>query len=135
MSDTPETQTEKKEAPAAAVPKFEGITATAEKPAAPAEPPFNTDELQSSTARFTHKAWYLYDNNRKNLEFIRTAPVRATLEARTTIGAEEIHQALVSAGVKEISRTDKTVAFNGTFEIIQKVIRHPQTFMVDAIKL
>jgi hypothetical protein len=158
MSDTPESQESKQEektpAPAEKAeaatasaptenekPASKAATATAEKPAPtvpaapPAPPPFTTDELQSSTARFTHKAWYLYYNNRKDMAFIREVPVRATLDARSNAGAEEIHKLLVDGGVKEISRTDKMLSFTATFEQIQKVIRHPQTFMVDTIKL
>ena len=53
----------------AAEQKPDAATATAEKPAPPPEPPFTTDHLQSSTARFTHKAWYIYYNNRKVMQF------------------------------------------------------------------
>jgi len=107
----------------------------AEKPAPPPEPPFNTDELQSSTARFTHKAWHLYHNNRKDLAFIREVDVRATLEARTTSGAEEIQKLLTEAGARNVSRTDKLISFTGTFETIQAVIKNPETFLVDAVKI
>lgn len=110
-------------------------TATAEKPAAAVEPPFSADDLQSSTARFTHKAWYLYYNNRKDMKFIREAEVRATMEARTTNGAEELQKLLLEAGAKSLSRMDKLLSFTATFEIIQTVIRHPETFIVDAVKI
>jgi hypothetical protein len=112
--------------------------AIAEKPAAPAapvEPPFTVDELINCTSRFTHKAWYLFLHNQKDMEFIRKTPVRATLEARTKAGAEEIQKLLVEAGVKEMSLNDKTLSFTATFETIQKVIKHPQSYMLDAIKL
>lgn len=124
MSETPAS-----EKPVAAA------AATAEKPATPAEPPFTTDELQSSTARFTHKAWALYYSNRKDMTFIRETDVRATLEARTTAGAEEIHKLLTEAGAKNLSRTDKLLAFIATFETIQTVIKNPETFLLDAVKI
>lgn len=109
--------------------------ATAEKPAAPAEPPFSTDDLQSSTARFTHKAWYIYYNNRKDMKFIRETDLRATLEARTTAGAEELQKLLTEAGAKAVSRMDKLISFTATLEIIQTVIKHPETFKVDTVKI
>jgi hypothetical protein len=109
--------------------------ATAEKPAAPAEPPFTTDDLQSSTARFTHKAWYIYYNNRKDMKFIRETDLRATLEARTTGGAEELQKLLTEAGAKAVSRMDKLISFTATLEVIQTVIKHPETFKVDAVKI
>jgi hypothetical protein len=127
MSDAPE---EKK--PVA------GAVATDEKPAAPAkpaEPPFTVDELLNCTARFTNKAWYLFYNNQKDMEFIRETPVRATLDARTTAGAEELHKILTENGVSEISRRDKTLSFTATFEGIQKVIKHPQSYMLDVVRL
>lgn len=129
MSDTPETPKPKEAEQASAT------AATADKPAAPAEPPFSTDQLQSSTARFTHKAWHLYYSNRKDMTFIRETPIRATLEARTTAGAEELQALLKDAGVNEMSRADKVLSLTATFEAIQTVIRHPQTYKVDAIKL
>lgn len=109
--------------------------AAAAKPAAPAEPPFTVDELISCTSRFTNKAWYLFYNNQKDMDFIRKTPVRATLEARTTSGAEEIQKLLTDAGVKEINRNDKTLSFTATFEAIQTVIKHPQTYMLDASQI
>ncbi|MCE3235276.1 MAG: hypothetical protein K0Q50_1456 [Vampirovibrio sp.] len=116
-------------------------TATAEKPAAeakpaaPAEPPFTVDVLLNCTARYTHKAWYLFYNNRQDMTFIRETPVRATLEARTTSGAEELHKLLSDAGVTTISRQDKVLSFTATFEQIQTVLKHPQSFMLDAVKI
>lgn len=128
-----------KENAAAASPevkKPEGAaTATAEKPAAPVEPPFTVDELLNCTARYTHKAWYLFYNNRKDMKFIRETPVRGTLEARTTSGAEELHKLLSDAGVTTISRQGKVLSFTATFEQIQKVIKHPQSFMLDVVKI
>ncbi len=109
--------------------------ATAEKPAPPAEPPFSTDDLQSSTARFTHKAWYIYYNNRKDMTFIRETDLRATLEARTTGGAEELQKLLTEAGAKAVSRMDKLISFTATLEIIQTVIKHQETFKVDTVKI
>lgn len=120
------------------------VAATAEKPAAPekapapekpAEPPFTTDFLQSSTARFTHKAWYLYHKNRQNTAFIRETPVRATLQARSVAGAEELKKLLMEAGVRQISQSELVLSLTGTFEMIQTVIRHPQTYLVDAVPL
>lgn len=110
-------------------------TATVEKPAEAVESPFSADDLQSSTARFTHKAWYLYYNNRKDIKFIREAELRATLEARTTNGAEELQKLLLEAGATGLSRMDKLLSFTATFEIIQTVIRHSETFIVDAVKI
>lgn len=130
MSETPES-----EKPVAAASATAEKPAEAEKPAAPVEPPFTTDELQSSTARFTHKAWALYYSNRKDMKFIRETDVRATLEARTTVGAEEIQKVLTEAGAKNLSRTDKLLAFTAPFETIQKVIKKPETFLVDAVKI
>jgi hypothetical protein len=127
MSDTPTSETKASEAAAAA--------ATAEKPAAPAEPPFNVDELLNCTARMTHKAWHLFYGNRKDMDFIRKVPVRASLEARTVAGAEEMHKILVDAGVTTISRSDKVLSFTGTYEQIQTVIKHPQSFMLDTVKI
>jgi hypothetical protein len=149
MSDTPVPESKPEQpaaakaepaAPAAPAEKPAAATATAEKPAeakpaAPAEPPFTVDELLNCTARFTHKAWYLFYNNRKDMTFIRETPVRATLEARTTSGAEELHKLLADAGVTAISRNDKVLSFTATFEAIQKVIKHPKSFMLDAVKL
>ncbi len=125
------TQPEKPAAAAATAEK----PAEAEKPAAPVEPPFTTDELQSSTARFTHKAWHLYYSNRKDMTFIREASVSATLEVRTSAGAEEIQKLLLEAGVVSVNRVDKLLAFIATFEQIQKVIKNPHTFMVDAVRV
>lgn len=130
-SETPAEKPAEAQKPAAA-------TATAEKPAAPAapaEPAFTVDELTSCTARFTHKAWYLFYNNRQDMDFIRKTPIRATLEARTTAGAEELHKLLSEAGVSEISRNDKVLSLTGTFEQIQTVIKHPQSYMLDAVKI
>lgn len=109
--------------------------AVAEKPAPPAEPPFSVDELLNCTARMTHKAWYLFYNNRKNMDFIRQAPLRATLEARSTAGAEELHKRLMDAGVTSISRQAQLLSFTATFETIQTVIKHPESHMLDVIKL
>ncbi len=110
-------------------------TATAEKPAAPVEVPFTVDELLNCTARMTHKAWHLFYKNRKDMEFIRKTLLRASLDARSTAGAEELHKLLSDAGVTSISRKDKTVSFTATFEQIQTVIKHPQSFMLDAITI
>jgi hypothetical protein len=129
MSDVSTSQSEAKPAE---------TPATAEKPAAPAapaEPPFTVDELISCTSRFTNKAWYLFYNNQKDMEFIRKTPIRATLEARTKNGAEELQKLLTDAGVKEMSRNEKTLSFTATFETIQTVIKHPETYMLDAIKI
>jgi len=145
MSETtPETPAEKPAAetkaeakPAEAKPAA-AATATAEKPAAPAapaEPAFSVDVLLSCTARFTHKAWYIFYDNQKDLTFIRETPVRGTLDARTAAGAEELHKLLTEAGVTEISRQDKTLSFTATFETIQKVIKHPQSYMLDVVKI
>lgn len=109
--------------------------AAAAKPAEPAEPVFNVDELISCTARFTHKAWHLFYTNRADMTFIRETPVRARLEARTAAGAEELHKLLTEAGVTEISRNDKVLSFTATFETIQKVIKLPQTYMLDAVRI
>ncbi|WP_373532226.1 hypothetical protein [Vampirovibrio sp.] len=128
MSETPQPE---KPTPVAQPP----ATATAEKPAAPVEPPFSADDLQSSTARFTHKAWYLYYNNRKDMKFIREAELRATLEARSIDGAEELQKLLIEAGASSLSRSDKLLSFSGTYEIIQTIIRHPETLMVDTVKI
>jgi hypothetical protein len=141
MSDISSPQPEAKPAdkPAAEKPAATAVEKpAAEKPAAPAapaEPPFTVDELISCTSRFTHKAWYLFYNNRQDMDFIRKTPVRATLEARTTAGAEELQKLLTDAGVKEISRNEKTLSFTATFEAIQTVIKHPQSYMLDAIKI
>jgi hypothetical protein len=110
-------------------------TAVAEKPAAPAEPPFNTDLLQSCTARFTYKAWRLYHNNRKDTAFLREKPVRAKIEALSIEGGEEIQKLLTEDGVRELSRVGNVVSFTATFEQIQKVIRHPQTQLLDAVAI
>ena len=137
MSEVPapeSTEAKKPEAPAAAAEK-PAATATAEKPAAPVEPPFTVDELLNCTARMTHKTWHLFYSNRKDMKFIRETPVRATLEARTTNGAEELHKLLADAGVTSISRQDKVLSFTATFENIQKVIKHPQSFMLEAVKI
>jgi len=127
MSDTPSTETKATETAAAA--------ATAEKPAAPAEPPFTVDELLNCTARMTHKAWHLFYKNRKDMDFIRTVPVRASLEARTAAGAEELQKMLTDAGVSSLSRKDKVLSFTGTYEQIQTVIKQPQSFMLDTVKI
>lgn len=111
------------------------VAATVEKPTAPAEPPFTTDDLQSSTARFTHKAWYIYYNHRKDMTFIRETDLRATLEARTTAGAEELQKLLTEAGAKAVSRMDKLISFTATLEIIQTIIKHPETFLVDTVQI
>lgn len=132
-SETP--QPEKPATAAATAEKPAPEAQAAEKPAPPPEPPFTTDELQSSTARFTHKAWHLYHNRRKDMDFVRGTEVRATLEARTTAGAEEIQKLLTEGGAKSVSRMDKLISFTATFETIQKVIRHPETFLVDAVKI
>lgn len=132
---TPENKPAEAKAPAPAATKPAAATATAEKPAAPVEPVFNVDELLNCTARFTHKAWALFYTNRTDMDFIRKTPVRAQLDARTTTGAEELQKLLTEAGVQSISRSDKTLSFTATFEAIQKVIKNPQTYMLDAIKI
>ncbi len=133
-AETPEnasaTPAEAEKAPTAVADK-----PAAAKPEAPPEPPFNVDVLLSCTARFTHKAWYLFYNNQKDMDFIRKAPVRATLEARTAAGAEELHRLLAEAGVTELSRLDKTLSFTATFETIQLVLKHPQAYLLDAVKI
>lgn len=130
MSDTPSVETNDAPANAGAA-----AAATAEKPAPPAEPPFNVDTLLNCTARMTHKAWHLFYVNRKDMTFIRETPVRATLEARTAPGAQELHTLLADAGVTSISRNDKLLAFTATFEQIQTVIKQSQAFMLDAVKI
>lgn len=107
-------------------------TATAEKPA---EPEFNVDVLLNCTARYTHQAWYLFYNNQKDMTFIRQTPVRATLEARTAEGAEELHKILSEAGVQDVSRQNKVLSFTATFETIQLVIKHPQSYLLDAVRM
>lgn len=121
MSDATATPT-----PAAEAPKA---------PEAPKEPPFTVDVLTSCTTRYTRKAWNLFLSYRADLEKIRTAPIRATLEARTLNGAEALHRQLLEAGVKEISRKDKVVSLTTTFEIIQLVIKNPETAHFDAIAI
>jgi hypothetical protein len=106
-----------------------------EAPEKPAEPPFTTDFLQSSTSRFTHKAWHLYHNSRNDMVFLRETPVRATLQARSVAGAEELKKLLMEAGVRQISQSENVLSLTGTFEMIQTVIRHPQTHLLDAVKL
>ena len=109
---------------------------TEEKPTtSPAELPFNVDILLNCTARYTHKAWYLFYNNRNDLTFIREKPLRGTLTARTSAGAEELHKILTDAGVTSISRENAILSFTGTFEMIQKVIKQPLTIMLDVIPL
>lgn len=131
MSDTPDSPSSAATAEKSSA-ASKSVEATPEKPA---EPPFNTDVLQSCTARFTHKAWYLYYNNRQDLSFLRQAPIRATLTARTPQGAQELQDLLIEAGVREISRADVVLSLTATFEILQKVIRHPQVLLLDAVAM
>jgi hypothetical protein len=131
MSDAPVTspeQTEEAKAPA---------EAAVEKPAAPAKPaePFNTDLLQSCTARFSYKAWRLYHNNRKDSAFLQEVLVRATVNARSIEGGEELEGLLKEAGATEMSRKGNTLSFTATFAIIQTVIRHPQLLLLDAVRI
>jgi hypothetical protein len=132
MSDTSATAPVQPETPSAVAPE---ATAKAAPPAEAAKPAFNTDQLQSSTSRFTNQAWRLYHNNRKDLTFLQEAPIRASLNARTIEGGEELEGLLREAGVKEMSRKGNTLAFTGTFALIQTIIRHPQTLLLDAVQL
>ncbi len=111
-------------------------TAKEAKAEAPAEEkPFTTDVLQSCTSRFTRKAWNIYLNYQKDLNKIRTVPVRATLEVRSPEVAEELHKTLQEQGVQELSRQGKTLSMTTTFETIQTVIKHPETKMLDVAEL
>jgi hypothetical protein len=107
----------------------------AEQPAASAPPAFTTDVLQSCTARFTRKAWDLYEAYKTDLQKIQTLPVRAQLTARDAAGAEEIHKTLVEAGVTELSRENTVLHFTATFAVIQTIIKHPKSLMLDAIRV
>lgn len=110
-------------------------TAVVEKPAAPAEPPFSVDALTNCTTRFTRKAWNIFLAYKEDLNKIRTQPVRATLEAQTHNGAEELHRLLMEAGVHEISRKDKVISMTTTFEILQTVVKHAEVAMVDIVEV
>jgi len=113
--------------------KPEAAKPEAAKPEAPKEPPFNTDILEACTSRFTRKAYNLYLTYRADKDKIENTPVRFSLEARTADAAEEIHKQLLEAGVVEISRQERTVSMTTTFRVLEKVIRHPQTCMVNAV--
>ena len=106
---------------------------TPEKPAKPSEPPFAVDDLISCTSRFTHTAWYLFYEHQKDMDFIRKTHVQASLEARSADGADAIRKILTEAGIGTMDQQDKTLLFTATFEVIQKVIRHPQTLWLDVI--
>lgn len=99
------------------------------------EIPFSVDALLNCTTRMTHKAWYLFYNNRKNIDFIRKTPLRASLTLHTVDGAIEIQQKLTENNISSISRQDKTLHFTATFEMIQSVIKDSQVLMLDAIEL
>jgi len=103
-------------------------------PVKPAEP-FNTDLLQSCTARFSYKAWRLYHNNRKDSDFLQNALVRATVNGRSIEGGEELEGLLKNAGATEMLRKGNTLSFTATFAIIQTVIKHPQLLLLDAIRI
>ena len=119
MSDTPTPVTEKPAAAAA--------------PEKPAEPPFNTDVLESCTTRYTRKAYNLYLQCRGRQEKIEQPPVRFSVEASSVDAAEEIHKTLAEAGVAEISREDKTVSLTTTFATLALVVKHPKVCHVDAV--
>jgi hypothetical protein len=107
-----------------------------EKPAdAPEEKPFNTDVLQQCTARMTHQAWGVYLNMKTDLTAIQTVPVRAALKARSKDGAQAIAGLLKEAGVTLITAKDLRLEFTATFAQIQTVIKHPQTHLLDVVKL
>jgi len=122
MSETPENA-----APTAA--------AVAEKPAAPAEQPFSVDALINCTTRFTRKGWNIFLAYQEDLDKIRTKPIRATVEAHSHNGSEELHRLLVEAGVQEISRKDKVISMTTTFENLQKVVKHPEVAVVDVVEI
>src|SRR6478609_10457691 len=125
MSDAPVSTTEEATPVAAAPETIAAAAPEAEKPAAPAKPaePFNTDLLQSCTARFSYKAWRLYHNNRKDTEFLQTALIRATVNGRSIEGGEELEGLLKDAGATEMLRKGNTLSFTATFAIIQTVIK------------
>ena len=128
-------ETQQPQAPAA---QPAAPAAVAEKPAAPEppkEPPFTIDALIQSTTRFTRKAWNIVLSMRNDLNAMKTAPMRFTLEATTAQAAEALQHELVEAGVKEISRNGQVISMSTTFEVLQKVIKRPEVHMVDAIKL
>jgi hypothetical protein len=136
MSDAP-VSTPEEATPVAAPESTAAAAPEAEKPAVPAKPaePFNTDLLQSCTARFSYKAWRLYHNSRKDSDFLLTAPVRATVNARSIEGGEELASLLKDAGASEMLRKGNTLSFTTTFAIIQTVIKHPQLLLLDAVRI
>jgi hypothetical protein len=100
------------------------------------EKPFNLDLLQSCTARMTHQCWQTYLSMKNDLLGMQTRPVRATLTARSDKGLDELQGLLVEAGVTAKTRRDtKTLDFTATFAQIQRIIKHPQTHTIDAVKL
>jgi hypothetical protein len=107
-----------------------------EQPMTPVEKPFNLDLLQSCTARMTPQCWQTYLKMKNDLSVIQNHPVRATLTTRTDKGMEEVTAMLLDAGITHQTRRDaKTLDFTGTFAQIQTVIKHPQTLLLDAVKL
>jgi hypothetical protein len=127
MSDTPD---------ATVVAEAPPTTAVAEKPAEPVEKPFNLDLLQSCTARMTHQCWRTYLALKDDLAAMQSVLIRATLNARTEKGLQEIVAMLQDVGVTARTQSDKcTLDFTATFAQIQTVIKHPQTHTLDAVRV
>ena len=100
------------------------------------EKPFNTDILESCTARFTRRAWDLYSDYKTDLEKAQNEPVRAQLTAETEKDATQMHEILVDEGqVKEITRKENIVLFTAPFSVIQLVIKKPGCKHLDAIRI
>jgi hypothetical protein len=115
------TETEKAAAPAAPV-----------KPKEPVVPAFSTDVLQTSTARFTRKAWDLYLVYKKDMEKIRTVFIWATITTRSIEGAKQLRKTLEEQGQSGFKIKDNTLELQTTFETIQTFIKHPEIHQVDA---
>ena len=108
----------------------------AEVATAPVEKPFNLDLLQSCTSRMTPQCWQTYLTMKSDFGVMQAHPVRATLTTRNDKGMEEVAAMLMDAGVTHQTRRDaKTLDFTATFAQIQTVIKHPQTLLLDAVKI
>jgi hypothetical protein len=100
---------------------------------APAEKPFNADNLMQSTARYTQRAWYLFLKHYQDLDWLQTAKVRISLTARSAEGAQELKKLLSEqASVDGIQVKDKVLTFVGSFAAVQTVIKHAQFYKFDA---
>ncbi|MBX2860356.1 MAG: hypothetical protein KTR14_03920 [Vampirovibrio sp.] len=102
----------------------------------PEEKPFNTDVLQSCTARFSRKAWDLYLGMKADHQALQNDAIRCRLTATSPEAVKVIEKALKEdGGVNEMTVKGNDIELTTTFAVIQQVIKRPETAGFDAVKI